>query len=132
VQWYLLFNIIGAVKSIPGTILEASRAFGLKGLQFYITIVLPAIFPGILLGTIQAWGGAWNSLIVSEYISYSGVIYSVPGLGAMLSEETSSPHPDPWVITLVVACMSFIVLFVNHFLWQPLFQYAEKFRVENV
>lgn len=28
-QWYLLFNIIGAVKAIPSDIIEASRTFGL-------------------------------------------------------------------------------------------------------
>ena len=131
-QWYLFFNIVGAVKSIPCNILEASRAFDLRGAQFYTTIILPAIIPGVLLGSIQAWGGAWNALIVSEYINYAGQTYAVPGLGSFLNEATLDPSPEPWVITLAVASMSAIVLLMNYFVWRPLFNYAERFKFENV
>lgn len=131
-QWYLLFNIVGAIKSIPGNILEASRAFDLRGLQFYSTVVLPAIIPGVLLGSIQAWGGAWNALIVSEYINYGGKVFTVPGLGSFLTQSTLAASPEPWVITLAVASMSIIVLLMNYFVWRPLFNYAEKFKFESV
>ena len=90
-QWYLLFNIIGALNNIPGDILEASRAFGLKNSMLYKKIFLPAILPGIILGSIQAWGGAWNSLIVSEYITFQGEVHSVDGIGAYLTKLTTSP-----------------------------------------
>ena len=131
-QWYLLFNIVGAVKSIPGNILEASRAFDLRGWQLYLAIIFPAIIPGVILGSIQAWGGAWNALIVSEYINYQGAVYVVPGLGSFLTEATLAVHPDPWVITLAVASMSIIVLAMNFFIWRPLFNYAERYKFENV
>ena len=85
-----------------------------------------------MLGSIQAWGGAWNALIVSEYINYGGNIYSVPGLGSFLTQSTLAPIPEPWVITLAVASMSAIVLLMNYLIWRPLFNYAEKFRFENV
>lgn len=131
-QWYLFFNIVGAVKSVPGNILEASRAFDLRGWQFYSTIIIPAIIPGVLLGSIQAWGGAWNALIVSEFINYGGSTYSVPGLGSFLTQATLAAAPEPWVITLAVASMSAIVLLMNFFVWRPLFNYAERFKFENV
>ena len=130
-QWYLFFNIVGAVKSIPGSIREASRAFDLRGVQYYSAVVMPAIIPGVLLGSIQAWGGAWNALIVSEYINYAGKIYSVPGLGSFLTQATLAPSPEPWVITLAVASMSAIVLLMNYFVWRPLFNYSERFKFEN-
>lgn len=131
-QWYLFFNIVGAVKSIPGNILEASRAFDLRGVQFYSTVVFPAIIPGLLLGSIQAWGGAWNALIVSEYINYGGHVYAVQGLGAYLNQATLAANPEPWEITLIVATMSAIVLLMNYLIWRPLFNYAERFKFENV
>ena len=131
-QWYLLFNIVGAVKSIPGNILEASRAFDLKGWNFYSSVVLPAIIPGVILGSIQAWGGAWNALIVSEYITFQGQVYSVPGLGAFLDQATAAAHPEPWVIVLAVAAMSLVVLLMNYLVWRPLFNYAERYRFESV
>ena len=131
-QWYLLFNIVGAVKSIPGNILEASHAFDLKGWNFYGLVVLPAIIPGVILGSIQAWGGAWNALIVSESITFQGQAYSVPGLGAFLDQATAAAHPEPWVIVLAVAAMSLVVLLMNYLVWRPLFNYAERYRFENV
>ena len=131
-QWYLLFNIVGAVKSIPGNILEASRAFDLKGWNFYGSVVLPAIIPGVILGSIQAWGGAWNALIVSEYITFQGQVYSVPSLGAFLDQATAAAHPEPWVIVLAVGTMSLVVLLLNYLVWRPLFNYSERYRFENV
>jgi len=73
-QWYLLFNIIGAIRHIPGDITEAANCFGIKDWKFVRYVILPAIFPAILVGSIQAWGGAWNASIVSEYINYGGHI----------------------------------------------------------
>jgi NitT/TauT family transport system permease protein len=73
-QWYLLFNIIGAIKHIPGDVIEAANSFGIKDWSFVRYVLLPAIFPGIIVGSIQAWGGAWNATIVSEYINYGGHI----------------------------------------------------------
>ncbi|VVC00867.1 Binding-protein-dependent transport system inner membrane component [uncultured archaeon] len=131
-QWYLFFNIVGAVKSIPGNILEASRAFDLRGWQLYSTIIIPAIIPGVILGSIQAWGGAWNALIVSEYITFNGTVYSVPGVGAFLTQATTAAVPEPWVITLAVATMSIVVILMNFLVWRPLFTYAERYRFENV
>lgn len=131
-QWYLLFNIIGALNNIPGDILEASRAFGLKNRLLYRTIFLPAIFPGIVLGSVQAWGGAWNSLIVSEYIVYNNEIHSVDGIGAFLSQLTSSPSPDPLAITLCIGTMTIVILMMNYVIWRRLFNYAERFRFDGV
>jgi len=131
-QWYLFFNIVGAVKSIPGNILEAARAFDLRGWQFYTAVVFPAIIPGLLLGSIQAWGGAWNALIVSEYINYGGQVYHVEGLGSYLTQATLAPNPEPWEITLIIATMSAFVLLMNYAIWRPLFNYAERFKFENV
>jgi NitT/TauT family transport system permease protein len=127
-QWYLLFNIMGAIRNIPGDILEASRAFGLKDWDFYRQILLPAILPGILLGSIQAWGGAWNASIVSEYINAN---LQVPGLGSFLTAHTLAANPDPWIITLAVACMTLVVLLLNALVWKPLFAYAERFKFQN-
>ncbi len=127
-QWYLLFNIIGAIRQMPGDILEAARAFNITGVPYYTNVLLPAIFPGILLGSIQAWGGAWNASIVSEFVTFEAQNYSVPGLGSFLTQQTLAAAPDPWIITLAVACMTAVVLLMNTFVWKPLFNYAEKFK----
>lgn len=129
-QWYLLFNIIGAIRQIPGDILEASRAFGLRDLKFYRHILLPAIFPGLVVGSIQAWGGAWNASIVSEYVMFEGQVFSIPGLGSFLTANVNSASPDPWVITLTVGAMTLAILILNALVWRPLFAIAEHYKFE--
>lgn len=90
-QWYLLFNIIGAIKHIPGDIIEAANSFGIKDWNFIRYVLLPAIFPGIIVGSIQAWGGAWNATIVSEYINYGGHIpFEMNYSGVQLISVTST------------------------------------------
>lgn len=85
-QWYLLFNLIGGVQNIPLDLKEGASALGLTGLHYWKRLYLPAIFPSLITGSITAWGGGWNALIVSEYIVYRHEVHSVVGIGAMLDE----------------------------------------------
>jgi NitT/TauT family transport system permease protein len=54
-QWYLLFNIVGAVNGIPNDLLEATAAYRIRGRRYIREILIPASFPAILIGSIQAW-----------------------------------------------------------------------------
>ncbi|MBM3229182.1 ABC transporter permease subunit [Candidatus Parvarchaeota archaeon] len=128
-QWYLLFNLIAAIKSIPGEINEASQAFGIKGITYYTTVLLPGILPGLINGSVQAWGGAWNSLIVSEYISFGGKTLMVDGLGSYLTKATI--WGEPTLVALAVAIMALSVIAINMLVWRRLFNYVERFRFES-
>ena len=135
-QWYLLFNIVGAVKGLPTDLLEASSAYGIKGRRFVREILLPASFPAILIGSIQAWGGGWNATIVSEYITGDpnnpGVVHQVPGLGALLqtAANTYPPYASAVVITVAVLIMTITVLTINRVVWRRLLKKAQKFKME--
>jgi len=135
-QWYLLFNIVGAVRGLPTDLLEASSAYGIKGKRFVREILLPASFPAILIGSIQAWGGGWNATIVSEYITGDpnnpGVVHQVPGLGALLQTavKTYPPYASAVVITVAVLIMTITVLTINRVVWRRLLKKAEKFKME--
>ncbi len=128
-QWYLLFNIVGAVKGLPADLLEASSAYGLKGGRFVKEILLPATFPAILIGSIQAWGGGWNATIVSEYIDSA---HNVPGLGALL--QTATNYTDLYastvVITATILVMTMTVVTINRLVWRRLLRKADKFKME--
>ncbi len=129
-QWYILFNIISAVRSIPAEILESARAFGFRGTPFFKHVLLPAIFPGVLIGSIQAWGGGWNATIVSEYIQLENQTYSVPGLGALLQVSVHQNPPDTLLIVLTLVTMSAVVILLNRTVWRYLFKRAQKYRFE--
>ena len=135
-QWYLLFNIVGAVRGLSTDLLEASSAYGIKGKRFVREILLPASFPAILIGSIQAWGGGWNATIVSEYITGDpnspGAVHQVPGLGSLLqtAANTYPPYASAVVITVAVLIMTITVLTINRVVWRRLLKKAEKFKME--
>lgn len=132
-QWYLFFNIVGAVKSIPGDILEAAHAFGVKGLKLYRHVMIPSIFPGIIVGSIQAVGGGWNALIIAEYVKFGGQIYQVPGLGYFLDAASGATGAwvDPTLVIITLGVMASTVLVMNRLIWRRMMIKAEKFKFEG-
>ncbi len=138
-QWYLLFNLMGAFRAIPGDLLEASQAFGLRGWLYWRRVLLPAIFPSLVTGSITAWGAGWNALIVSEFIPYQGSLYEALGLGFLLDKATPACSPklcpgfsySPSLIFLSVISMTAAVLLLNHLLWKPLYRLAAaRFKID--
>lgn len=130
-QWYLLFNIVGAVNSVPNDILEATASYGVKGRRFIREILIPASFPAILIGSIQAWGGGWNALIVSEYISADT---NVKGLGSFLDNATaiepSSAALANVEIFAALLVMTATVLLINRLVWRRLLRKSDRYKFE--
>jgi NitT/TauT family transport system permease protein len=127
-QWYLLFNIIGAVKSIPSDVIEASRCFGVRGLGFIRNVILPAIVPAVILGSIQAWGGGWNATIASEYINTSTRTYHVAGLGYLL--DIAVAGGDTSLVLLTIGLMAGIVFVMNRTVWHYSMKRTSKYKFE--
>ncbi len=127
-QWYLLFNIIGAVKAIPSDVIEASRCFGLHGFRFIKNVVIPAIIPAVILGSIQAWGGGWNATIASEYINTSTQTYKVSGLGYLLDVAVSKG--DTPLVLLTIGLMAGIVFLMNRTVWHYSLKRVSKYKFE--
>ena len=131
-QWYLLFNLIAGVRGIPEDLEEAARSFGLRGRAYWRRVLLPAMVPSLLTGSITAWGAGWNALIVSEYIPFLSPPPHVSGLGYLLDIATfRKPLPDNEMNLLTILTMIVIVLAMNKLLWRPLYKRAAvKYRVE--
>lgn len=123
VQWYLLFNIIAGAMAIPKDLIEISKSYGIKGFRKWKTLILPCIFPYLITGLITAYGGAWNSTIVCEYVSFGGEIISTKGLGAIISQ--SSAEGKFGILLLSTLTMSFMVVAINRLVWKRLFMIAK-------
>jgi NitT/TauT family transport system permease protein len=129
-QWYLLFNLIAGVKSIPADIEEAACSFGVKKWLYWKRILLPGIYPSFITGSITAWGGGWNALIVSEFIVFGGQTYYAFGIGYLLSKSTFI-DPNPRMIIISVIGMIITIFLVNKFIWRSLYKKAEmKYKIE--
>jgi len=129
-QWYLLFNLMAGVNQVPEDLKEAARAFGLSRFATWRKLVLPALAPSLITGSITAWGGGWNALIISEYFVYQGNIYKVTGLGALLDEATFQTG-NATMILLILLSMVLMVLTLNRLVWRRLYDTAtERFRLD--
>jgi len=129
-QWYLLFNLIAGVRGIPGDLDDVARSFGLRGATYWRRVLLPAMVPSLLTGSITAWGAGWNALIVSEYIPFLPGPPRLNGLGYLMDVATFVSH-DNTMLLLTILAMIAVVLSLNKLVWRPLLKRASaKYRLE--
>jgi NitT/TauT family transport system permease protein len=123
-QWYLLFNVIAGASTIPQELKEASKLFRFTNVTRWRTLILPVLFPYVVTGLNVAAGGAWNASIVGEYTEYGNKLYTVHGLGAMISDATARGQ----YAVLLAASLTMIitVVAINRLLWNRLYAYAAR------
>ena len=120
-QWYILFNLIGGVRSIPRDIDETARAFKVTKGQYVKRILFPSIYPSFITGSITGWGGGWNSLIVAEHLVFGNKTYSVLGMGSLL-DKAAYNIGNTILILLIVGIMSAVIGMINRLVWSRLYR----------
>jgi NitT/TauT family transport system permease protein len=129
-QWYLLFNLLAGVNQIPEELKEFARAYRLSRWATWRKLDVPALVPSIVTGSITAWGGGWNALILSEYFVYRGHTYKVLGLGALLDAATYETGNN-LMILLSLLSMVVVVVSLNRLVWRRLYNVAaERYRFD--
>jgi len=119
--WAIFFGVVGAAKSIPINILDSAKAFGIKGFNFIIHVMIPAITPAIISGSFLAWCDGWFFMIAAEYITYAGEVHSLPGLGSFLA-KSAYVSQDLNLAATILILVTYLVLFVNYFTWHRLIE----------
>jgi NitT/TauT family transport system permease protein len=129
-QWYLLFNLLGGVSQIPSDLREAARSFGLSRFATWKRVVIPALLPSLVTGSITAWGGGWNALIVSEYFVYRHHEYQVLGLGALLDEATYNTGNGVMILLSLLAMIA-VVITLNRLFWRRIYDVVtERYKLD--
>ncbi|MDI6690086.1 MAG: ABC transporter permease subunit [Actinomycetota bacterium] len=122
-QWYVLFNLLAGVRSIPADLDQAVKSFGVSGWNYWKRLILPAIFPSLITGSITGWGGGWNALIVSEYLFFRGKTHTAFGIGMLLDKATYEMG-DSLMILLSLTGMILTIVIMNRFVWRRLYEKA--------
>ncbi|HZY70520.1 MAG TPA: ABC transporter permease subunit [Thermoplasmata archaeon] len=135
--WYLFFNILSGLRAIPGDLKEAAQSLGLSRLLYYRKVVIPAILPALITGSITAFGGGWNTLIIAEYLPFGcggGHTCQTLGVGSILDYATyTNGYAGEFDPLIVASLFTFIIVVValNEVLWKPLYRRAvEKYRFD--
>lgn len=127
-QWYILFNVIAGVSSVPHNLLEVSQIFGIKCSLWWRKFMLPAVFPYLVTGIISAAGGAWNAAIASELITWGSSSRSTVGLGSYIAQTTNNSELAQAALGCTAMCVLVAICVV--FIWKPLYKMAEtKYRI---
>jgi len=135
--WYMFLNVVSAVKNIPSEMTEVGHLFGFKGLKRITHLVIPAILPAIVTGSILSWGTGWNTIIFAEYMPYEmeitgGQPLTLPGLGSYLDKTgyLKPPKGNPIRLLFLLGVIATIVLLMEGLVWRRLLRKFEKYRIE--
>lgn len=131
-MWSIVFSVVGGLRVIPQDIKAAAKVFGLSGTQYISQILLPAVFPYIVTGSLLAWAGGWNIVIVAEvlhtYIPGGTSAQDLFGIGSVLVNAAASGRQHDFL--LAIFGLIILVGVINLVVWQRLLRYAEKFKFE--
>jgi len=129
--WYLFFNLLSGIRSLPPDLEEASRSFGVKGRGFFTKVLLPGIFPALITGSITAFGGGWNTLIVAEYLNVgTSQKFQLLGVGSSIDIGYAEPNGLPLMVAALLTLV-LTVITINELIWKPLYRRAvEKYRYD--
>lgn len=89
-------TVYSALKHVDKNLVEAGRAFGLKGVKLLTTIQLPAVVPSVFSGLRLALAQAWLFLVAAELIASS------MGLGFLLTDSQNNGRTDRLLLAIVL------------------------------
>ncbi len=128
----LVFSMIGGLKTIPQDIYSVAKVFGITGRKKLFSILLPAILPNIISGSLLAWSQGWSIMIVAEslhpYIPGGNPSNDLFGLGSLLVNSFAASKNGIFLAAL--ATMIIVISVMNYFIWQKLLHYAERFKFD--
>ena len=127
--WNMTFSFYQSVRNIPSPLQEASLVYQFSSWQRFRYVELPASATGLAWNSMMSMAGGWFFLIVCESFKLGSRDFRLPGLGAYMSVAIAEKN-IPAILSGAIAMILMIVL-IDTFLWKPLVEWAQKFRIEE-
>ncbi|MGA2199513.1 MAG: ABC transporter permease subunit [Nitrososphaerales archaeon] len=152
--WYILFNVMAGIRTLPGDLFELKRSLRVTAIQAWRNIYLPAVATAFVTGSITAIGAAWNTLIVAEFFGSTGqapLTQVGDGIGKIIVIATygcttnGQPNAlyaanaqlcgmitanqnagDGLVLTLAILSMTALVVAFNLIVWRRVYHFVTK------
>lgn len=93
-------TVSGALRHVDRQLVEAGRAFGLRGPRLFLAVQLPAVLPAVISGLRLALAQSWLFLVAAELIASSA------GLGFLLVDSQNNGRVDR--ILLAIICLAML------------------------
>ncbi len=88
-------TVSGALRHVDRQLVEAGRAFGLRGPRLFLAVQLPAVLPAVISGLRLALAQAWLFLVAAELIASSA------GLGFLLVDSQNNGRVDRILLAII-------------------------------
>lgn len=88
-------TVSSALRHVDPHLVEAGKAFGLRGLRLFTTIQLPAAVPSVIAGLRLALAQSWMFLVAAELVASSS------GLGYLLVDSQNNGRVDRILLAIV-------------------------------
>lgn len=89
-------TVAGALRHVDRHLVELGRAYGLKPVQLFRQVQLPAVLPSVVSGLRLAMAQAWLFLVAAELTGAS------LGLGYLLTDSQNNGRVDRLVLAIVL------------------------------
>ncbi|MCI9889785.1 ABC transporter permease [Micrococcales bacterium 31B] len=89
-------TVAAALRRVDPHLVEAGRAFGLRGFSLFRTVQLPAVLPSVISGLRLALAQAWLFLVAAELIASS------MGLGFVLIDSQNNGRTDRMLLAIIL------------------------------
>jgi sulfonate transport system permease protein len=85
-----------ALRHVDRQLVEAARAFGLRGVNLFTAVQLPAALPSVISGLRLALAQSWMFLVAAELIASSS------GLGFLLMDSQNNGRVDRILLAIIL------------------------------
>ncbi|WP_082131322.1 ABC transporter permease [Cellulomonas sp. FA1] len=89
-------TVAAALRHVDPHLVEAGRAFGLRGAGLFRSVQLPAVLPSVMSGLRLGLAQAWLFLVAAELIASS------MGLGFLLTDSQNNGRVDRILLAIVL------------------------------
>ena len=92
-------TVASALRHVDPHLVEAGRAFGLRGVALFRSLQLPAVVPSVMSGLRLGLAQAWLFLVAAELITAS------MGLGFLLTDSQNNGRVDRILLAIVLLAL---------------------------
>ncbi|MCS7062029.1 MAG: ABC transporter permease subunit, partial [Anaerolineae bacterium] len=127
--WNMTFSFYHALRSVPKDMEEAAAIYRLSRWARFTHVQAPSGVIGLVWNMVMSFGGGWFFVAASEAISVLNQEYTLPGIGAYVTEAIA--QQDLRALALALLAMAVLVLVIDQFVWRPLIAWADRFKIEQ-
>ncbi|MDE3720467.1 ABC transporter permease [Nocardiopsis sp. N85] len=100
-------GLVSGIDYVSPTLLRAGQVMGLRGVQRYSLLIIPAALPMFVTGLKQGWAFAWRSLMAGELLV---VINQQNSIGWALSQARQLNDADRLLSYIIIVLVIGIVI----------------------